>query len=102
MITSDCSVNALTYKSIYFFSPQYQSNWAKEEKIGQFVNKTHSTVHYIVNKFKYTESIKNEPRKPKRRILSAREKKLCTYTKNPRLSAPKLRGIVENTTRDTV
>ena len=30
-------------------------------KIGQLVNKTHSTVQYIVNKFKYTESIKNEP-----------------------------------------
>ena len=43
-------------------------------KIGQLVNKTHSTVQYIVNKFKYTESIENEPIKPKRRILSARQK----------------------------
>jgi hypothetical protein len=43
-------------------------------KIGQFVNKTHSTVQYIV-KFKYTGSIKNEPTKPKRRILSAREER---------------------------
>ena len=42
-------------------------------KIGQLVNKTHSTVLYIVNKFKYTETIKNEPTKPKRRILSAKQ-----------------------------
>ena len=34
-------------------------------QIGQLVNKTHSTVQYIVNKFKCTGSIKNEPRKPK-------------------------------------
>ena len=38
-------------------------------RIGQLVNKTHSAVQY---KFKYTGSIKNEPRKPKKRILSAR------------------------------
>ena len=42
-------------------------------KIGQLVNKTHSTVQYIVNKFKYSESIKNKPTKPKRIILSARQ-----------------------------
>ena len=29
-------------------------------KIGQLINKTYSTVQHIVNKFKYTESIKNE------------------------------------------
>ena len=34
-------------------------------KIGQLVNKTHSTVQYIVNKFKYTGSMKNAHRKPK-------------------------------------
>ena len=44
-------------------------------KIGQLVKKLHSTVHYIVNKFKYTGSINNEPRKLKRRILSAREER---------------------------
>ena len=38
-------------------------------KIGQVVNKTHSTVNYIVNKFK------NEPTKSKRRKLSAREER---------------------------
>ena len=59
-------------------------------KIGQLVNKTHSTVQYIVNKFKYTESIKNEPTKPKRRILSARQERyvLDKIRKNPRPSAP--------------
>ena len=68
-------------------------------KIGQLVNKTDSTVQYIV-KFKYTGSIKNEPRKPN----SAREERcvLNKIRKNPRLSAPKLRGIVENTTRKTM
>jgi len=73
-------------------------------KIGQLVNKTHSTVQYIVNKFKYTESIKNEARNPKRRILSARQERyvLNKIWKNPRLSAPKLRGIVKNTTRKTM
>ena len=74
------------------------------QKIGQLVYKTHSTVQYIVNKFKYTESIKNEPRKPKRRILSDRQQRyvLDKIRKNPRLSAPKLRGIIENTTRKTM
>ena len=73
-------------------------------KIGQLVTKTHSTVQYIVNKFKYTGSIKNEPRKPKTRILSAREERYVfnKIRKIPRLSAPKLRGIVENTTRKTM
>ena len=66
--------------------------------------KTHSTVQYIVNKLKYTESIKNEPTKPKRRILSAREERyvLDKIRKTPRLSGPKLRGIVENTARKTM
>ena len=64
----------------------------------------HSTVQYIVNKFKYTGSIKNKARKPKRKILSARQERyvLNKVRKNPRLSAPKLRGIVENTTRKTI
>ena len=35
-------------------------------KIGQLVNKTYSIVQYIGNNFKYTGSIKNEPRKPKK------------------------------------
>ena len=48
-------------------------------KIGQLVNKTHSTVQYIVNKFKYTESIKNEPTKPNRRILNARQERYVAY-----------------------
>ena len=39
------------------------------------MNKTQSTVQYIVNNFKYTGSIKNVPRIPKRRILCAREEK---------------------------
>jgi hypothetical protein len=42
--------------------------WASLRKIGQLVNKTHSTVQNIVNKFKYTESIENVRRRPKRRI----------------------------------
>ena len=39
--------------------------------------------------FKYTESIKNEPRKPKRRILSAREERyvLNKIRRSPKLSA---------------
>ena len=44
-------------------------------QIGQLLNKTHSTVQYIINEFKYTGSIKNVPRKPKRRVLSAREER---------------------------
>ena len=35
LATSDCSVSALTYKLIYFFSPQYQSNWANEESLAK-------------------------------------------------------------------
>ena len=69
-------------------------------KIGQLVNKTHSTVQCIVNKFKYTGYIKNKARKPKGKH-SVLEKK-GKIRKNPRLSAPKLRGIVENTTRKTM
>ena len=58
-------------------------------KIGQLVNKTHSTAQGIVNKFKYTGSITNEPRRPKRRILIDREERcvLDKIRKNPRLSA---------------
>ena len=48
-------------------------------KIGQLVNKTHPIVQYIVNKFKYTGSIKNKARKPKRKILSAKEKSYVLY-----------------------
>ena len=68
------------------------------------MNKTQSTVQYIVNKFKYTGSIKNVPRKSKRRILNAREEMyvLNKIRKNLRLSAPKLRRIIENTTRKTM
>ena len=43
-------------------------------KIGQLVIKTHSIVQYIVNKFKFTGSIKNEPRKSKRRNLVLEKK----------------------------
>ena len=110
----------MTYKSVYFFSPQYQENWFSEDlkqtmvnlaikghclpKIGQLANKTHSTVQYIVNKFKYTGSLKNKARKPKRKILSAREERyaLNKIRNNPKLSAPKLRWIVENTTRKII
>ena len=69
-----------------------------------FVSKTRSTVQYIVSKFKYTGSIKNVPRKPKRKILSAREERYLVniIRKNRRLIAPNLRGIVENTTRKTM
>ena len=44
-------------------------------KIGRIINKTLSIVQYIVNKFKYTGSIKYVPRNPKRRIVSAREER---------------------------
>ena len=66
--------------------------------------KAHSTVKYIVHKFKYTESTENEPTKPKRRTLSGRQERyvLDKIRKNPRLSAPKLREIVEYTTRKTM
>ena len=73
-------------------------------RIGQLVYKTHSAVQYLVNKFKYTGSIKHVPRKQKRRILSARKEryKVNKIRNNQRLSASKLRGIVENTTRKPV
>ena len=53
-------------------------------KIGQLFNKTHSSVQYIVNKFKYTGSIKNETRKPKRRN-SVLEKKGMYLTKDEKI-----------------
>ena len=58
----------------------------------------------MVNKFKCTGSIKKVPRKPKRRKLSAREERYVVneIRKNPRLSAPKLGEIVENTARKTM
>ena len=72
---------------MYLFFPQYQENGQQERRetgAGKFSSKrllsaqnrtTHSTVQYIVNEFKYTGSIKNVSRKPKRRILSAREER---------------------------
>ena len=58
----------------------------------------------FVNMFKFAGSIKNVHRKPRRKMLSAGEERYVVnkIRKNPRLSAPKLRGIVENTTRKIV
>ena len=49
----------------------------------------HIQLYSVVNKFKYTGSIKNEPSKSKRRIPSAREERyvLNKIRKYPRLSA---------------
>ena len=33
LATVDFSVNALTYKSIYYFSPQYQAKWSTEKSL---------------------------------------------------------------------
>jgi hypothetical protein len=33
LATGDFSVSALPYKSIYFFSPQYQAKWTTEKSL---------------------------------------------------------------------
>ena len=88
LVTSDCSVSALIYKSIFFllstnqiakikFIEDLTQTMVNLALKGNFlpkielVNKTFNCTVYF-NRFKYTGSIKNEPRKPKRRILSAR------------------------------
>ena len=67
-------------------------------KIGQTVNKSHSTVQYIVNKFREEGSTQNVPRKPKERRLNKRDERfiLKRVRENPRLSVPQLRPLVEN------
>ena len=58
-------------------------------KIGKLVNKSHSTVHYIVNKFRYNGSTNHLKKKSKERKLNAREESLVVrqIKENPRLSA---------------
>ncbi|KAJ4444447.1 hypothetical protein ANN_06239 [Periplaneta americana] len=73
-------------------------------KIGNIVNKSHSTIQYVVNKFKYRGFTANQKRKPKEKILNEREKwfKIRQIKSNPRLSVPKPRSLMTKTTRKTV
>ncbi|KAJ4437995.1 hypothetical protein ANN_13934 [Periplaneta americana] len=60
-------------------------------KIGNIVKKPHSTVSYIVNKFKYNGSIKNIPRSRKS-FLNEKEKRFIVnkVKVNPRVTAPEI------------
>ncbi|KAJ4445117.1 hypothetical protein ANN_06918 [Periplaneta americana] len=73
-------------------------------EIGNIVNKSHSTIQYVVNKFKYRGFTANQKRKPKEKILNEREKrfKIRQIKSNPRLSVPKPRSLMTKTTRKTV
>lgn len=61
-------------------------------KIGNIVKKPHSTVSYIVNKFKYNGSIKNIPRRSRESFLNEREKRFIVnkVKVNPRVTAPEI------------
>lgn len=68
-------------------------------RIGREVNKSHSTIQYIVDKFKNQGTVSNMPRKCKQRRLNEREERFLVrqIKRNPQLSVPKLRPIVEHT-----
>ena len=69
-------------------------------EIGETVGKTHSTVQYIVNKFKYQGSWKNLKRKSKDKKLNEWNERyiLQQIRRDPRLSVPKLHSLVQDTT----
>lgn len=56
-------------------------------KIWNLVNKSHSTVQYIINKFRYNGTTQNIPRRSKERTLTEREER---YVVNKMKTNPKL------------
>ena len=56
-------------------------------KIANLVNKSHSTVKYIINKFRYNGTTQNIPRRSKERTLTEREER---YVVNKMKTNPKL------------
>ena len=70
-------------------------------KIGNLVNKSHSTVQYIINTFRYNGTTQNIPRRSKDGELPEREERYVVnkIKTNLKLSVPKLRSLVDQTTR---
>ena len=56
-------------------------------KIRYMVNKSHSTVQYVMNKFRYNVTTQNIPRRSKERTLTEREER---YVVNKMKTNPKL------------
>lgn len=56
-------------------------------KIRYMVNKSHSTVQYVMNKFRYNGTTQNIPRRSKERTLTEREER---YVVNKMKTNPKL------------
>ncbi|KAJ4432365.1 hypothetical protein ANN_20984 [Periplaneta americana] len=73
-------------------------------KIGNIVNKSHSTIQYVVNKFEYCGFTANQKRNSKEKILKEREERFIIrqIKSNPRSSVPKARYLMTKTTRKTV
>ena len=70
-------------------------------KIGNLVNKSHSTVRYIINKFRYNGTTQNISLRSKKRKLTEREERYVVnkIKTNPILRVPKLTSLVEQTAR---
>ena len=56
-------------------------------KIRYMVNKSHSTVQFVMNKFRYNGTTQNIPRRSKERTLTEREER---YVVNKMKTNPKL------------
>ena len=67
-------------------------------KISSIVNRPHSTVNCIVNKFRYNGSTRNLPKQPRGKKLNEREERfiLTEVRINPKVSVMKIRALVEN------
>ena len=64
------------------------------------MNKSHSTVNYILNKFRYDGPTEILPRRAKEKKITERQERYIVrlVKENPKLSAPKLRILTENIT----
>ncbi|PSN49639.1 hypothetical protein C0J52_14806 [Blattella germanica] len=69
--------------------------------MGNLVNKSHSTVQYIINKFRYNGTTQGIAWRSKKRQLTEREERYVVnkIKTNPKLNVPKLKILVEQTTR---
>lgn len=73
-------------------------------KIGSIVNRPHSTVHYIVKKFRSNGSSANIPRTPRQKLLSQRDENFIIrqVKLNPKISVPKIKQLLVQSSEKTV
>lgn len=65
--------------------------------IAKMVNRSHSTVHDIIKRFKVRGTLENQPKSSTRKIFNRNDERWIVreIKKNPKLSAPKLTTLVQ-------